>query len=74
MEVQRSRRKTIAGCIPWTEREEARMSGTGRPGGLLAPLEASSRVDDVTDRLVTAVAVGEYRRSGTSPPPSPSAA
>jgi len=36
------------------------MSGSGRTGGLLAPLEASSRIDEVTDRLVTAIAVGEY--------------
>jgi DNA-binding FadR family transcriptional regulator len=36
------------------------MSGSGRSGALLAPIEASSRVDEVTDRLVTAIAVGEY--------------
>ncbi|GAA0966498.1 FadR/GntR family transcriptional regulator [Frigoribacterium faeni] len=29
-------------------------------GALAAPLESSSRVDDVTDRLVTAIATGEY--------------
>ena len=44
------------------------MSGTGRAGGLLAPIEASSRVDEVTDRLVTSIAVGEYL-PGTRLPP-----
>jgi DNA-binding FadR family transcriptional regulator len=29
-------------------------------GALGAPLETSSRVDDITDRLVTAIAIGEY--------------
>lgn len=29
-------------------------------GALAAPLETTSRVDDVTDRLVTAIAIGEY--------------
>ena len=36
------------------------MSGSPRAPGLLAPLEASSRADEVTDRLVTAIAIGEY--------------
>jgi GntR family transcriptional repressor for pyruvate dehydrogenase complex len=44
------------------------MSGNGAAGGLLAPIEASSRVDEVTDRLVTAVAIGEYL-PGTRLPP-----
>ncbi|WP_375389322.1 FadR/GntR family transcriptional regulator [uncultured Amnibacterium sp.] len=44
------------------------MSGSGRPGALLAPIEASTRVDGVTDRLVTAIAVGEYL-PGTRLPP-----
>jgi GntR family transcriptional repressor for pyruvate dehydrogenase complex len=44
------------------------MGGTGHAGGLLAPIEASSRVDEVTDRLVTSIAVGEYL-PGTRLPP-----
>lgn len=33
---------------------------TGTVGGLDTPLETSSRVDEIVDRLVTAIAVGEY--------------
>jgi DNA-binding FadR family transcriptional regulator len=44
------------------------MSASDVPGGLLAPLEPTSRVDEVTDRLVTAIAVGEYL-PGTRLPP-----
>ncbi len=36
------------------------MPGAGRPGALLGPLTSSSRVDEVTDRLITAIAIGEY--------------
>ncbi|KAD3515113.1 GntR family transcriptional regulator [Arthrobacter yangruifuii] len=32
----------------------------GSVGGLDTPLEISSRVDDIADRLITAIAVGEY--------------
>jgi GntR family transcriptional regulator, transcriptional repressor for pyruvate dehydrogenase complex len=37
-------------------------------GSLLVPVEPASRVDEVTDRLVTAIAVGEYL-PGTRLPP-----
>lgn len=33
---------------------------TARAGALLQPLETTTRVDDITDRLVTAIAIGEY--------------
>ncbi|MCC3274077.1 GntR family transcriptional regulator [Arthrobacter zhangbolii] len=33
---------------------------TGTVGGLDTPLESSSRVDEIVDRLVTAIAIGEY--------------
>ncbi|MCQ2001584.1 FadR/GntR family transcriptional regulator [Arthrobacter zhaoxinii] len=33
---------------------------SGSVGGLDTPLETSTRVDDIADRLVTAIAVGEY--------------
>jgi GntR family transcriptional regulator, transcriptional repressor for pyruvate dehydrogenase complex len=44
------------------------MSGSGREPGLLAPIAPASRVDDVTDRLVTAIAVGEYLPGSRLPP------
>lgn len=37
-------------------------------GALGAPLATSSRVDDVTDRLVTAIAIGEYLPGSRLPP------
>ncbi|MDY0892226.1 FadR/GntR family transcriptional regulator [Frigoribacterium sp. CFBP9030] len=37
-------------------------------GALAAPVESSSRVDDVTDRLVTAIATGEYLPGQRLPP------
>lgn len=36
------------------------VSGTGMPGLLDRELESPSRVDEITDRLVTAIAIGEY--------------
>lgn len=33
---------------------------TGAVGGLDTPLESSSRVDEIADRLITAIAIGEY--------------
>lgn len=37
-------------------------------GALGKPVETSSRVDDVTDRLVTAIAIGEYLPGSRLPP------
>ena len=65
-----------------TPREAADAGATGAPGAtkapdsapsapagaLAAPVESSSRVDDVTDRLVTAIATGEYLPGQRLPP------
>jgi len=36
------------------------LTGAGSPGLLDRQLESSSRIDEITDRLVTAIAIGEY--------------
>lgn len=48
--------------VPRTGERPAMAPPVGAPpvGPLAAPLETSSRVDDTTDRLVTAIAIGEY--------------
>ncbi|MET4058877.1 GntR family transcriptional repressor for pyruvate dehydrogenase complex [Arthrobacter sp. UYP6] len=33
---------------------------TGSAGGLETPIETSTRVDEISDRLITAIAIGEY--------------
>ena len=38
----------------------AQLTGTPTPGLLEREIEFSSRVDEITDRLVTAIAIGEY--------------
>lgn len=35
-------------------------AGAGVPGLLESELESPSRIDEITDRLVTAIALGEY--------------
>ena len=43
-------------------------TGSDSPGVLEAPLESSTRVDDISDRLVTAIATGEYLPGQRLPP------
>lgn len=41
---------------------------TGIGGGLGSPLVSASRIDEITDRLVTAIAIGEYLPGSKLPP------
>jgi DNA-binding FadR family transcriptional regulator len=62
MDLQRSHDKTIDRDLTFVlTTKETRMAHNAAPGGLLhQQRDTTTRVDQITDRLITAIAIGEY--------------